>query len=255
MGDVKTNAAIPVKPLRVLGSILLGFPSAIVVAGLFGLLPWMVRYGFGLLTILNVTFAIPAALMLLSALVAYRLEGRPLKWSSFRDRMRLFRLSRNEWLWTLGLLVVGLGGELSIGPLADALDRIRWFTQPNELPAFMNSMRAGLPEVDLSGRWLVGLWLLFAIAVLNIGGEELWWRGIVLPRQELFFGRWTWLIHGVEWTLFHAPASAGTLVAYLPVTIPLSYVAQRTENTWPGMVVRLTVNVVGTLAVFRRIFS
>jgi len=27
--------------------------------------------------------------------------------------------------------------------------------------------------------------------------RELWWRGYILPRQELAFGRWTWIIHGL----------------------------------------------------------
>jgi membrane protease YdiL (CAAX protease family) len=40
------------------------------------------------------------------------------------------------------------------------------------------------------------------LAVISVG-EELWWRGYVLPRQELAFGRATWVIHGILWSVIH----------------------------------------------------
>ncbi|MFP4323970.1 MAG: type II CAAX prenyl endopeptidase Rce1 family protein [Anaerolineales bacterium] len=39
----------------------------------------------------------------------------------------------------------------------------------------------------------------------NIIGEELWWRGYILPIQERAFGKWAWLINGLLWiVVFHA---------------------------------------------------
>jgi membrane protease YdiL (CAAX protease family) len=58
--------------------------------------------------------------------------------------------------------------------------------------------------IALRGNWGMAL-VYLAILVLNIVGEEFWWRGYVLPRQELAHGRWAWLVHGILWTLFHAP--------------------------------------------------
>ena len=40
--------------------------------------------------------------------------------------------------------------------------------------------------------------------IFNIVGEELWWRGYIFPRQEKQHGRFTWVLHGLLWTLFHA---------------------------------------------------
>jgi membrane protease YdiL (CAAX protease family) len=57
--------------------------------------------------------------------------------------------------------------------------------------------------LDLRGAW----WILFYYAVVmlvcNIGGEELWWRGYVLPRQELAFCKAAWVVHGIFWSAFH----------------------------------------------------
>src|SRR5262245_47483043 len=38
------------------------------------------------------------------------------------------------------------------------------------------------------GAWWVLIYYGVVMLVGNIGGEELWWRGYVLPRQELAFG-------------------------------------------------------------------
>jgi membrane protease YdiL (CAAX protease family) len=71
-----------------------------------------------------------------------------------------------------------------------------------------------------------------------VGGEELWWRGYVLPRQELAFGRSAWVIHGICWSVFHLfmqPTLWDTI--RMAITgLALSFVAQRTRSTWPGIV-------------------
>ena len=42
--------------------------------------------------------------------------------------------------------------------------------------------------IPLGGAWWVLFYYATVILLFNIGGEELWWRGYVLPRQELAFG-------------------------------------------------------------------
>jgi membrane protease YdiL (CAAX protease family) len=40
------------------------------------------------------------------------------------------------------------------------------------------------------------------ILLLNILGEEFLWRGLMLTRQEVVFGKYTWLVH--DWLgIFH----------------------------------------------------
>ena len=97
----------PVPPLGLVGSVIyFGIPASAFAGSMLRLVPWMVRRGFGDLTILNVAFGILAALLLVAALVAFRLEDRPSTWTAFRDRMRLSRPTRTVWLWTLAALVV-----------------------------------------------------------------------------------------------------------------------------------------------------
>jgi hypothetical protein len=43
--------------------------------------------------------------------------------------------------------------------------------------------------IPLQRAWWILVYYAVVMLVCNIGGEELWWRGYVLPRQELAFGK------------------------------------------------------------------
>jgi membrane protease YdiL (CAAX protease family) len=69
----------------------------------------------------------------------------------------------------------------------------------------------------------------------NVVGEELAWRGYVLPRQELAFGRNTWWIHGSLWAFFHV-FKWWDILPLLPMCLIASYCAQRTRSTWGSII-------------------
>ena len=75
----------------------------------------------------------------------------------------------------------------------------------------------------------LALWLPFF--VLNIVGEEFWWRGFIQPRQEPVFGRSTWLVQGLLHGLFHFSFGFGVLFLLLPVVLAIPWAVQRTRNT------------------------
>jgi len=247
-----------VLPLGMIGSLLyFGIASTVLSASVLGLVPWMMRRGIPSLTILNVALEIPAALILVASLLAFRLESRPSGWAAFRDRMRLSTPRRKDWLWAFVALAFAFGLTILIDTVAEAYLRLRLFTTPAETHAFVNSVRAGFPDIELSGRWGVLLWLMFANVAFNTGGEELLWRGIVLPRQEVVSGRWAWLVNGILWHLFHIARyeTVASMVVFLPVMLTVPYLAQRTRNTWPGFVVHLVFNTLGILPVFQRVIG
>lgn len=92
----------------------------------------------------------------------------------------------------------------------------------------------------LRGNWLpcVGMLVVF---VFNIVGEELWWRGIVLPRQELAFGIWTRVLHGVLWAFFHI-FKRWDVLNLLPITLALAWVCCKFKNATPGIVIHGVTN-------------
>jgi membrane protease YdiL (CAAX protease family) len=233
-----------------------GIPCGLFSLSILGLLPWMIRAGYSQIVTFFVTFGLPLFLMLIAAFVAHRLEGRPLTWPAIRDRMRLRKPTARDWLWTLGLVVVAALGGFLIEPIARLFAGIQFYTPPPEFVTVMTGMRDGtFGGMPMHGRWDVFLVMVLCLAVFNIGGEELWWRGIILPRQELAFGKWAWLVNGVLWDLFHFfyHTNAASVVGYLVATVPLAFVAQRTRNTWPGIVAHLIGNGAVIVALWRTV--
>lgn len=168
--------------------------------------------------------------LLLVAAVLLKREGVELTRCALARRLRLGALSREDLRWCLGgTLAIGLLSFLSmqaVDTVAGGFDRS---------PPF-------LAFEPLSGArlWILGLWLPYW--VLNILGEELVWRGVILPRQEASFGRWAWLAHGLGWCLFHVCFGWQLLVTLLPILFILPYIVQKRANTWIGVFLHAVLN-------------
>lgn len=255
-----TPAVIP--PLGWLGSILLfGIPSLIFTAFLFHLMPAVVAAGASKFAGFHAGFMAPLALMLIAALAAYRLERGEFSWAGLKDRFRLGRLDRTGWLWTAGL-VLWMVLQLPVFPINGAIqhafESVKFYDPPAGYTTFMNSLTDGQEQIlGLPFSWGLLAYYLFGLFVFNILGEELWWRGYILPRQEAAFGAWAWLVNGFLWACFHAfyHFNLGIFLSYLPTTIPLAYVAQRTRNTWPGIIAHFTSNLAIPLLMLSRLLA
>ena len=233
-----------------------GIPAAVFSASILGLLPWMIRQGVSPFVTFNVTFGGPLTLMLVSAIVAYRLEGRPWSMGAFRDRMRLGRFD-----WRLGVWGLAVGAfSFLVNPLLAVLaplEKVRLYTAPQEFTALMASITGGKDflGVPTAGTWWLLVWGVACLIILNIFGEELWWRGYILPRQELANGRWAWVVNGVLWAAFHIfyHTTLFSFVSYIPGCCALAYVAQRTRSTWPGVIGHTIANSMFLLIMVRGI--
>jgi len=236
-----------------------GIPSAIFSASILGLLPWMIRQGASPFVTFNVTFGGPLALMLVSAILAYRLEGRPWSMSAFRERMRLGRFDWRLGVWGLAIGAFSAFGGPLINRVIQPLEQVRLYTAPQEFTAVMGSVAGGntFLGVPAAGNWWLLLWGVACLIILNIFGEELWWRGYILPRQELANGRWAWVVNGVLWAAFHIfyHTTLFSFVSYVPGTCALAYVAHRTRSTWPGVIGHTIANIAFLVFLFRGVFS
>ena len=98
--------------------------------------------------------------------------------------------------------------------------------------------------------FFAGNWLWFAVTVTmmifnTVLGEELLFRGLLLPRMRGAFGRWDWLVNGVLFGLYHL---------HLPWSIPantldtffISYPASRYRSALIGICVHSVQTVVFT---------
>ncbi len=241
------NQSVYQKPIRLWQAVLLfAFTSALIGLGVYVGIPALMGAGLSFLQAYLIGFYAPFAVIFALAIIAFRLEPGAHSWSVFVGRYRLNRMTGRDMIWTAALLVIGVGAYGGLGFTGKILASVPWLAPPGYFPAEINPVKTMMPgifmDTVLKGQW----WIIpayFAGWFLNIFGEELLWRGYVLPRQEALYGRYTWLVHGALWTLWHAFFS-WNMLAILPVAFGISFVAQRTRNTWPGIIVHGIANFV-----------
>jgi membrane protease YdiL (CAAX protease family) len=83
--------------------------------------------------------------------------------------------------------------------------------------------------------WLFLAWLPYFF--FNIVGEELMWRGYLLPRQAAALGRYAWILNGVLWAIFHVGIGWRIAIVILPIEFIVPYVVQKRRNTWLGIII------------------
>jgi membrane protease YdiL (CAAX protease family) len=238
----QTNAA----PMSFSKSLLFfGMPYVMFMIAIYIVVPALHQANVPLFGILLVALGVPMALLIGSSIVAYRLEGGSWTWSAFKSRFRLEPMRRAAWLWTLGLSILMF---LAPGFLSFSSDLIQQIAPiPDTLARMFEIDVSTFMGMPLAGAWWIAVGYL-AYVILNVFGEELWWRGYILPRQEMSLGIWTWLVHGVLWNLFHS-FFYWELILWLPGCLALSYVAQRSKNTWPGIIAHLSYSIPGLIVI------
>ena len=67
----------------------------------------------------------------------------------------------------------------------------------------VNSIADAFPDINLQGNFLFVLLYFLIGLVFNIFGEEIYYRGYLLPRMHAVFGKWDWVANGLLFTLKH----------------------------------------------------
>ena len=159
-------------------------------------------------------------------------EQRTLRWSTLREALwlrsprspRSGRRGGRVWLILIPLVVL-FAAEEFIPDLFSPGQR--------DLPAFLGS-DAG--QSFLSGNWVwFGLILVQAIFV-SVLGEELLFRGLLLPRMNGAFGRGDWLANGVLFSVYHLHIP-WTMLAGLVDAFVIAYPTKRYRSAWIGIAV------------------
>lgn len=237
-----------IRPLGVGGSFLLfAVPATILYCAHFFFVPWYVaRTGAPYLAGYLIAWPGTMALFFIAALVGYSLEGNALRWNSLAPRFRLTRMAGKDWLWTLGLLVISLAIYFGLGFSSQILARIPILAPHPIVPADFGpqATTARIPGflmgMSLSGKWWVAA--VFVIGwLLNIFGEELWFRGYLLPRQELAMGHSAWIANGLMFGFNHI-WQPWNLLLIVPSALIAAYVVQKRCNTWILVVMHGVMN-------------
>jgi membrane protease YdiL (CAAX protease family) len=182
--------------------------------------------------------------------VIVRREQGTLAWLVVRDALwlrapeqpRTGRRGGRFWLILLPCLLV-FGAEEFVPEIPAAAGR--------DLPTFLQS-EAGTSMLSGSWTWFA---IIAVMAVFNtVLGEELLFRGLLLPRMRGAFGRGDWAVNGVLSALYHLHLPWAIPTALID-TVAIAYPSRRYRSALIGITVHSAQTVVilaGALAVVLR---
>lgn len=246
------------KPMYLWESLLwFGAWAVILFISTYGFMPCLMAGKMSDFDSFFLAMTVPMALMFIAAWVLGRLNGQnSLKDMGERYRMRSF--SMKDVAWGIGAGLVSMAGMGLFSVLGAKVIDAGLRPVPKGLPLLLDPhaefSQAALDQAvggKILGNWPV-LLKYFVMLFFNITGEELFWRGYVLPRQELAFGRNAWWIHGILWALYHS-FKWWDVVSLVPVCLVIAFAAQKRKSFWPGFIAHYMVNGMGFLLFFTKV--
>ena len=178
-------------------------------------------------------------------LVLVRHEAGRLSWRELRARLwlqtprspRSGRPQRRLWWWLVPLLLATALFEMVVtGVIDDAWQAVLPFLKEPANFAFATLVDTPAKRAGYQGDW--GLLALFLVsAILNtVIGEELLFRGLLLPRMRKACGRLDWLANGALFGLYHLHQPWMMLSAAIEGAFLFAWPTRRFRSSWFGII-------------------
>jgi CAAX protease family protein len=166
------------------------------------------------------------------ALILVRRELGGLAWPLVRDGLWLRaprdpktgRVGGKVWLWALPFVALSAAvNALPIDPVGP---------MPRDLPKLIDTDRA---EHFFAGNW-GWFGMLVVVALLAPVVEELFFRGLLLPRMRGAFGRGDVVVNGTLFTLYHVHQPWSMPATLIDGIVNQAYPTKRFRSTWMGLI-------------------
>ena len=160
-------------------------------------------------------------------------EQRSLRWSTLRDALWL-RSPRSPRSGRVGgklwLILIPLTLFFALEELVPAVSP----PDGRDLGAFL--------ETDAGQSFMSGNWSWFGVIIVlfifnTVLGEELLFRGLLLPRMNRAFGRGDWAANGVLFAAYHVHTPWMMPATLLIDTFAIAYPTKRYQSAWIGIAV------------------
>jgi uncharacterized protein len=184
-------------------------------------------------------------LFVLSMIIVRQEEG-DLRWTTIKRRLRLNtprdpttgETRRRLWLWVIPFLIAIVVWDLALRSSVDD-GWVSLFPFLAEPPGY--GLGTALESQAILDR-LAGAWWFFALFVVNaifntILGEEFLFRGVLLPKMEGAFGRWSWVANGVLHGVYHLHQPWGIPGSVISGVFLYAFPSWRFRSTWMGVIV------------------
>jgi len=167
-------------------------------------------------------------------------EQRSLRWSTLRDALWL-RSPRSPKTGRVGgrvwLVLIPLIAVFAVGAAMPTFGA----PENRDFGTFLGSDNG---QSFLSGNWgwfgLILVWFVFNTVL----GEELLFRGFLLPRMNRRFGRGDWAANGVFFAAYHVHIPWAMPATLVFDTVAMAYGTKRYRSAWIGIAVHSAQSVV-----------
>jgi membrane protease YdiL (CAAX protease family) len=235
------------KPMNFKQSILYFFIPAVVFAVFFYLVtPLLEKIGMNEYYAYLIALIFPLLLLGLTGIFLIKKEDETLDFKGILQRLNFNKISKSDILTLIIVFAVEMLIFFFAVILNDYLLENNLYFFFESLPRFadprlVDSLTAIEEAVgSIKGNILL-LLISFVVLIVNVFGEEVYWRGYVLERQKLAFGKNIWWIHGLLWASFHA-FRYFDIIVILPVALSLSYLVYRSKNNTLGIIFHFLVS-------------
>jgi membrane protease YdiL (CAAX protease family) len=180
------------------------------------------------------------------SLILVRQEEGDLRWATIKRRLRLNAprdprsgdTRRRLWLWVIPFLAASVAWDIALRPhVNDATAAILPVLAEPPGYSFETIFESqGILDRLVGAWWFFGLFVVFA-AFNTVLGEEFLCRGILLPRMEGVFGKWSWVANGVLFGFYHVHQPWSITESVIGGVLFLAYPSWRFGSTWMGVII------------------
>jgi membrane protease YdiL (CAAX protease family) len=245
--SASTRSDLSNVPQYSLGKILLVWAAAAIPMGILGCLvgpalardsqtPGLVRIG-----------VLTAGLIwqcVLTLILLYQ-ESGTVRWSTIKARLWLTtprspqtgEPRRSLWWWLIPLVIVTAIFELKVSGLVTKLwvSIFPFLAEPEvyALGTFLDTPEA---RAQMVGAW--STFALFTVSALfnSFLGEELLFRGLLLPRMAGRFGKWDWVANALLFGVYHLHQPWGILNSTIKALLFVAFPTRFFRSSWFGIV-------------------
>jgi len=170
------------------------------------------------------------------SLLILRRELGGLRWEAVKRRIWLYRpvdpktgrRGGRLWWWVIPAYLVNVLGEyLKVDILWSALTGLH---EPD------HAKIQTLADPQFQGQWWILGLALTSCAFNYVLGEELLFRGVLLPKMAGVFGRWDWVANAVLFGLYHVH-KIWFWPSMITTSFGISWAARRFRSFWMGVLV------------------
>ena len=178
-------------------------------------------------------------------LILLRQETGSLRWSVLKERLWLNtprspktgeKQKRLLW-WLIPLILLTAIFEMLVSGVLDQLwiSVFPFFAEPSGLSL---GAALGSPEwkSKMVGAWGILILFIFQALFNTVLGEELLFRGLLLPRMSGAFGKWDWAMNGLLFGLYHLHQPWVILSAAIQGMFLLALPSRTYRSAWFGIV-------------------